>query len=108
MLMPIVHTRIEKRHQGAGLRVISGDVWPLRGVAMGAGETGILHRVWARMLRRADMVKLVRQDAMFLIDVAVFAAPVCALTDEISARLGHRSLRLPRFFQGPASLRLNN
>lgn len=105
MLFPNVLARIEKRRENPGFRIITCDVGAFGGIAMGAGKTGILYRVWAMMFRCANVVDLVRQDTVFLGQLAVLAAPTCSLLDQTTANLGHRSPRL-RFFQGLPRLRL--
>lgn len=60
------------------------------------------------MFRRAYVVDLVRQNAEFLSEQAVFAAPACPLFDQVTASLGHRSPGQAGFLEGFAGFRLQN
>src|ERR1017187_117170 len=108
MFIPGVQARIEQPHQRFRRGGVSRDVCTFCTVTTSAGPTCVLHRVGAMMLGCANVVDLVGQNGVLLIELAILAAPVCTLSDEITPCLGHRLLRATGFFQGLPSLSLDD
>lgn len=73
------------------LGIKSRGTWALGGVAVGACETGVLQVRRAAMLLGADMVDFMWKVRVHLGELAILAAPVCPLPNELATR-GHDSL----------------
>ena len=86
VLRPYVRSRIKKRCQFTGYRIVARNVWSLGRVALGASETQVFQRGLTTMLLGKDVVDFMRQHGACLRKLAVFAAGLCSLPHLVPQR----------------------
>ncbi len=84
MVRPDIAPGMKDRHNLAGRRVDTRQVWSLVGVAAVAGESEIVWGVSPAVLLCDDVFDVMREPALFLPEQAVFAAVSGTLADKLS------------------------
>src|SRR5262249_37743246 len=100
----IVRTRVEQRYKCIGLGIETRGVRAFRTVAMCAGQTSILHRVRAAMLPGSNVINSVRQDALIVWKLAIFAATLGSMPNLLASKLRHVLPGLSGFLQRQSGL----
>src|SRR5579871_1240705 len=89
MPRPFVPSRVKEANDGAGARILAGDVGALVAVAVKAGQTQIAWQVLPAVVPGLDVIDVERQFAERLRQAAIFAGIVGALPNETDKRFIH-------------------
>ena len=71
---------------------------------MGTGQARVFQVMSSMVLLGPDVIRLMRQNTIFLRKLAIFAATLCPLPNQFALIFRHGSTGSPSFLEGKASL----